>query len=81
MFENGSPVDGEVTEQVDLWDAGTEPNQQPGFGDVSAPLQAQNSGPDAGPDENGVVRPTEAVDDEFSYPSVAETIRVTVTPQ
>jgi hypothetical protein len=81
LFADGSPVEGDVTDQIGLWDAGTEPNQQPGFGDVGAPLQQQNGDPDAGPDEGGVVRPIEAVEDGYEYPAVDSAIQVTVTPQ
>jgi hypothetical protein len=81
LFADGSPVEGDITDQIGLWDAGTEPNQQPGFGDVGAPLQQQNGGPDAGPDEGGVVRPIEAVEDGYEYPAVDSAIQVTVTPQ
>jgi hypothetical protein len=70
---DGTPVSGDVTGQVRLWDAGTEVNQQPGVGPDQAPRQA---GPDTGPDENGVVQ---IVSDEFSYPDTSATIRVTVT--
>jgi hypothetical protein len=69
---DGAPVSGDVTGQVQLWDAGTEVNQEPGVGPDQAPRQA---GPDAGPDEDGVVQ---IVSDEFSYPATLATIRVTI---
>jgi hypothetical protein len=63
-----------VTDQIELWDAGTEVNQAPGFGADQAPRQA---GPNTGADENGVVR---LVADDYAYPNLAGTIRVTVSP-
>jgi hypothetical protein len=76
LFEaNGTPVTGDVTDQVALWDAGTEVNQIPGFGLDQAPRQ---SGPDTGADENG---PAQIVSDGYTYPNTANTIRVTISPQ
>jgi hypothetical protein len=70
---DGSPITGDVTEQLALWDAGTEMNQEPGFGPDQAPRQA---GSNTGPDEMGVV---DLVSDEFSYPNPADLIRVTIS--
>jgi hypothetical protein len=69
---DGTPVSGDVTGQIQLWDAGTEVNQQPGLGPDQAPRQA---GLDSGPDENGVVH---IVSDEFTYPDTSATILVTI---
>ena len=72
---NGTPVSGDVTGSFQLWDAGTEVNQQPGLG----PDQPANQpAPNTGAAEGGVVRP---VSDGFSYPSVAQVVRVVVTPK
>jgi len=74
LFNNdGTPVSGDVTGRVQLWDAGTEVNQEPGVGPDQAPRQ---TGPDTGPDENGVVQ---IVSDEFAYPDTSATIQVTIT--
>lgn len=70
--EDGNPVTGDITDQIYLWDAGTEVNEEPGVGANQAPRQGDMS---AGEDENGVVQ---LVDDGFSYPDVSELIRVTV---
>ena len=69
------PVD--VTDQIDLWDAGTEVNQEPGVGPDQAPRQA---GPNTGINEDGVVQLIGNVEDGFTYPGVDEVIRVTITP-
>jgi hypothetical protein len=70
---NGTPIAGDVTSQVMLWDGGTEVNQRPGVGPDQAPRQA---GPDTGADENGVVQ---LVSDGYAYPDVMEAIRVTIS--
>lgn len=76
LFDNnGNPITGDVTIQVQLWDAGTEVNEAPGIGPNQAPRQ---SGPDTGNDENGVVR---VVNDGFTYPALNSVLRVTVSPQ
>lgn len=72
LFSGDTPTSGDVSSQVDLWDAGTEVNQAPGIGNDQAPRQA---GPDTGDDEAGNVR---LVDDGFVYP--APVLRVTITP-
>ena len=70
--QNG-PVD--VTDQVRLWDAGTEVNQEPGTGPDQAPRQ---DSADTGTEEGGTIRPIQAVNDGFSYPDVEDVIKVTV---
>lgn len=76
LFEaDGQPVSGDFTSSIQLWDAGTEINEEPGVGLNQAPRQ---SGPNTGADENSVVR---LVNDAFSYPMTNEVIKVTITPQ
>lgn len=75
---DGNPMSGDVTEIVRLWDAGTEPNGEPGYGPDQAPAQ---DSPGQGGDEGGVVRPLSDVDDGYSYPAVTDAISVTLTPQ
>jgi hypothetical protein len=75
--EGSDPVSGDVTEAVELWDAGTEPNANPpGQGPDQAPAQ---DSPTQGDDEGGVVRRLADVDDGYAYPAVADAIRVTLT--
>ena len=83
LFNDGEPVDSEVTDQIGLFDAGTEVNQKPGFGPLSAPLQGMGDdapGADAGIDEEGPVRSIDEVEDGYKYPAVSDTISVTVSP-
>ncbi|NIR52792.1 hypothetical protein GWO43_29640, partial [candidate division KSB1 bacterium] len=69
-----TPVNGDVTSQIELWDAGTEENQEPGVGQDQVQRQ---SGPNTGAsDSNNSVR---LVNDGFSYPSVSDVIKVTIT--
>lgn len=73
--ENGEPVSGDITEYFDLWDAGTEENEQPGVGPNQAPRQ---SGPDMGSmDMNDLVR---LVNDAYTYPEDEAVIKVTINP-
>jgi hypothetical protein len=72
--EKGKPLSGDVTSQVVLWDAGTEMNQEPGFGPDQAPRQPA---PNTGPSEKKAVG---LVTDTFTYPPVAQVLRVTIAP-
>ncbi len=71
----GTAIDGNVSSQVMLWDAGTEVNERPGVGANQAPRQ---TAPNTGPAENGVVRP---VADGFEYPAVADVLEVTISKE
>ncbi len=73
--ESGKPIVGDVTSAVDLWDAGTEVNQEPGVGADQAPRQA---GPNTGTTENGVVRLVSELGDGFVYPADEQVIRLTL---
>lgn len=65
-----NPIDGDFTNQVSLWDAGTEVDQTPGEGADQAPRQAE---PNTGEAENS---PVELVEEFTDYQ-----ILVTITPQ
>ena len=73
---DGNAISGDVSDQVDLWDAGTEINQPIGEGDEQAPRQA---GPNTGADEMGVVQLVSNLDDGLSYPAASDIIAVTLT--
>ncbi|SHI31078.1 hypothetical protein SAMN04488096_10153 [Mesonia phycicola] len=76
--ENGDPFSGDVTDQVYLWDAGTEVNEEPAVGPNTVGNQAAA---DTGVEENGNVLKIEDVTNGvmFNYPDVDELINVTVT--
>jgi hypothetical protein len=73
LYRDGSRVTGNVTDQVALWDAGTEVNEEPGTGPNQAPRQ---TGPNTGTDENGNVILVSQSGDGFTYPEVNELIEV-----
>ncbi|WP_136466148.1 spondin domain-containing protein [Flagellimonas onchidii] len=70
---DGYAITGDITDQIDLWDAGTEVNEEPGVGANQPPRQA---GPNTGTDENGTVELIENVGDGYDYPAVNEAIKV-----
>ncbi len=68
----GMPLAGDITDQVYLWDAGTELNQEPGLGEDQAPRQGSADSGDPDPDDT--VRMAE---DTFgNLPSVQDAIQV-----
>lgn len=71
LFPNEIPVSGEVTDQIQLWDAGTEVNEFPGAGC----FQPSRNGSKEASDEEGVVRP---VSDGFSYLAINDLVRVMI---
>ncbi|NNE11871.1 MAG: hypothetical protein HKN41_06435 [Ilumatobacter sp.] len=75
LFDGNTPVSGDVTDQINLYDAGTEVDQVPGQG---ADQVLAQSGPDTGAAENGVI--VSAFEDGFDLPADEDVIRVTVTP-
>ena len=72
--DDGNAVTGDVTRFIDLWDAGTEVNEMPGSGNNHPARGGGNSGVA----ENGTGR---EVDDAFTYPAVADAIRVTISTE
>jgi hypothetical protein len=80
---SGAPVSGDVTDQVALWDAGTEIDQEPSVGDATGPRQAA---PDAGAaDPDATVRElpvaiTLTSGTTFTRPAIDAMIRATLTP-
>jgi hypothetical protein len=70
----GKPLTIDITSQLQLWDAGTEINEEPGLGPNQA---ARQPAPNTGPAEHGNVM---LVKDQFHYPSVREVVRVSVKP-
>lgn len=72
---DGNPIAGDVTDQIMLWDAGSEMNEMPGEGPNQAPRQpAPNTGP---ADDDTTVR---LVNDGYTYPTVPDLVRVTIEP-
>jgi hypothetical protein len=73
--DKGAPVKGDITSQIILWDAGTEVNQEPGFGPDQGPRQ---KAPNTGQSESN---PIGTVKDNFTYPQVNKVMKVTITAQ
>jgi hypothetical protein len=69
------PIRGDVTAQIQLWDAGTEVDQEPGIGTEQGPRQAAKN---TGKAENGNVH---VVGNQFTYPATNQVMRVTITPE
>jgi hypothetical protein len=74
LFNGATPVSGNVTDQVHLWDSGTEMNEEPGVGAHQAPRQA---GPNSGAQDMDMT--VRLVDDGFTYPAVSDVIAVSIT--
>ena len=70
LFDGDTPLTGDITSMISLWDAGKEVNEEPGMG-ANQPLN--QSGANTGTDENGNVM---MVNDGFTYPEVNENIKV-----
>lgn len=71
---SGKALNGDVTSQLGLFDAGTEVNEEPGVGPSQAPRQKSAN---TGTSERKKVGP---VKDGFTYPATTTVLRVTVTP-
>lgn len=67
---------GDVTSAFELLDAGTEANQEPGFGSDQGPRQVDVNTGEADP--NRAVR---VVDDGFTYPAIDAFLKVTATAE
>lgn len=71
LYNGTTPLSGNITSSIMLWDAGTEVNEQPGVG-LHQPARLNG-----GVEENGNVG---QVSDSFTYPSVSEVVSITITP-
>ena len=77
LFKDGKPIDGDITSEMILWDAGTEVNQEPGIGSDQGPRQ---KAPNTGKAENGVVRNAKDVEYGKAYTNVSSVMRVIIKP-
>lgn len=73
LFPNGTPISGDISNQLRLLDAMSETNEYPGAGNYQAPRQ---SGPDMGEMENGTVN---EVNDSFNYPILSDILKVSIS--
>jgi hypothetical protein len=78
LFEHdGEAVSGDVTDWIDLWDAGTEVNEEPGVGENQVQRQR---GANVGLVERATVARVADVNG-YDYPAVADVLAVTVEPK
>ena len=72
---DGKAFSGDIAPRVELWDAGTEVNEEPGVGANQAPRQkAANTG-------TTERKSVGAVKDGFNYPKTTDVLRIVVTPE
>jgi hypothetical protein len=74
----GKPISGDITRWFNLWDAGTEQDEEPGIGKYQATAQ---SAPNIGPSEHEPIQPVSNRHFGYGVPKVSRTIRVTITPE
>ncbi|HEU0033761.1 MAG TPA: spondin domain-containing protein [Kofleriaceae bacterium] len=82
LFDNGVPLTGDITDRIQLWDAGTEFDQEPAVGDATGIRQASSITGDADP--NNVVRlvpvtTTLSTGATFTRPEIAQMIQATLS--
>jgi hypothetical protein len=78
LFAEGEAVAGDVTDEIALWEAGTEVDQTPGEGPDQAPRQ---SAVGAGESEDSYVVPAAIAQVGGDYPAADDVLSVTLTPQ
>jgi hypothetical protein len=76
--KGGKPISGDITRWFNLWDAGTEQDEEPGIGKYQAAAQ---SAPNSGPSEHEPTQPVSNRHFGYDVPKVSRTIRVTITPE
>lgn len=75
LFDSsGSPVSGDVTSQIGLYDSGTEVNQQ-FFGSATKPVQPR---PDFGTSESQPIQPASQTSHPDPIPSIADVLSVSI---
>ncbi|HSA57501.1 MAG TPA: spondin domain-containing protein [Gemmatimonadaceae bacterium] len=79
LFDGSTPVTGDVTSQIVLYDAGTEADTPPGTGPDQAPVQAAPNTGAADPDST--LRLVPVTDTTLALPPLTSIIRVTITAQ
>ena len=75
LFTNGKPLNGDITGEFMLFDAGTEKNEEPGVGPNQAPRQ---KAPNTGEAENGKVH---AAKESTFFARNGELFKITISSQ
>ena len=76
LFNGNTPVTGDVTSALDLYDAGTEADTPPGTGPDQKPVQATDN---QGPTESVVITEARVRHPTFTIPGTRTVIKVTIT--
>ena len=77
LFDGDAPQDVDASTMLQLWDAGTEVNEEPGLGDTQAPRQTEAG---EGADENGNVVEIDGTDTSgFAYPTPTDMLSLQIT--
>jgi hypothetical protein len=71
FYSSGAPIEGDISDTIYMWDAGTEVNEHLGAGPNQAPRQAA---PNSSLDEGGLVQ----LADTFLSPEATDLVRVTI---
>lgn len=81
LFNGNTPIVGNMTANLEIYDAGTEADTAPGTGDFQKPIQtptATNFGP---PDAVTTITVAQTRHTQFTIPATGKVIQVTITPQ
>lgn len=86
LFDGDRPISGTVTNELGLYDAGTEVDAPPGHGPTSPPGAVQKPvqdpmATDVGTDEHEPVQLASERHPDYDIPATDEVIEVTITPQ
>jgi hypothetical protein len=79
LFDGVTPISGDITSEIALWDAGTEQDTAPGTGEFQKPVQDATA-TNVGPQEDGVVTLASQTGDGFDLPATDQVIRITIAP-
>ena len=79
LFNGNTPISGDVTSQLVVYDAGTEQDTAPGTGPFQKPVQAPTA-TNVGPSESVSIRSARERHPNFNIPANASVIRVTIAP-
>ena len=80
LFDGNTPLTGDLTGRLAVYDAGTEADTAPGTGEFQKPVQDADA-EDVGPDENEVIRLASQRHPNFTIPANSAVISVTISVQ
>lgn len=75
---SGAPISADVSDQISLWDAGTEGNEEPGIGPNTVTNQLA---PNTGSAGEGKVQLLSTVSDGFTYPTPSSVLKVSIVAE